>query len=94
MIFLTRLGGSEVVINTDLIVTVERTPDTVLCLTTGDRIMVKESVEEVVERAAAFRHRVMQGPGVRDTRDVADSLGVSGPAPAPVPPAPSGSEGS
>ena len=95
MIFLTRLGGSEVVINTDLIVTVEHTPDTVICLTTGDRIMVKESVEEVVERAAAFRHRVMQGPGVRaDARDVADSLGVRVPMTGPADGTPSESEGS
>jgi len=78
MVFLTRLGGSEVVINSDLIVTVEKTPDTVITLTTGDRIMVKESVEDVVERAAAFRHRVLQGPGVRaDQHDVASALAGS-----------------
>ena len=66
------------VINTDLIVTVEKTPDTVITLTTGDRIMVRESVEDVVARAAEFRHRVMQGPGVRaDARDHAASLGAS-----------------
>lgn len=63
MIFLTRLDGREVVVNTDLVVTVERIPDTVVTLTTGDRIMVREPVEEVVERAVAFRHRVLQGPG-------------------------------
>jgi flagellar protein FlbD len=84
MICLTRLGGSEVVINADLIVTVEKTPDTVITLTTGDRIMVKESVDDVVDRAAAFRHRVLQGPGVRaDHRDrhaaIADGAGDSGP---------------
>ena len=84
MICLTRLGGSEVVINTDLIVTVEKTPDTVITLTTGDRIMVKESVDDVVDRAAAFRHRVLQGPGVRaDNQDRAaalagDEAGASG----------------
>ena len=39
MISVTRLGGTEVVINTDLIVTVEKTPDTVITLTNGDRIM-------------------------------------------------------
>ncbi len=78
MISVTRLGGSEVVINTDLIVTVEKTPDTVITLTTGDRIMVRESVEDVVARAAEFRHRVLQGPGVRaDARDHAASLGVA-----------------
>ena len=66
------------VINTDLIVTVEKTPDTVITLTTGDRIMVRESVEDVVARAAEFRYRVLQGPGVRaDARDHAASLGVA-----------------
>ena len=78
MISVTRLGGTEVVINTDLIVTVEKTPDTVITLTTNDRIMVRESVEDIVARAAEFRHRVMQGPGVRaDARDHAASLGAS-----------------
>ena len=92
MIFVTRLAGSEVVINSDLIVTVEKTPDTVITLTTGDRIMVKESVEDVVEKAAAFRYRVLQGPGVRaDARDVAASLGIGlGGADKPA----SGNEGS
>jgi flagellar protein FlbD len=75
MIFLTRFDGSEVVVNSDLILTVEKIPDTVLTLTTGDRIMVKENVEEVVARAMAFRHRVMQGPGVRgDVQDIAAGL--------------------
>jgi flagellar protein FlbD len=77
MIPVTRLGGAEVVINADLIVTVEKTPDTVITLTTGDRIMVRESVEEVVARATTFRHRVLQGPGVRaDARDHAAALGT------------------
>jgi flagellar protein FlbD len=75
MIFLTRFNGSEVVVNSDLIVTVDKTPDTVVTLTTGDRIMVRESIEEVVARAAAYRHRVLQGPGVRaDAHDIAAGL--------------------
>ena len=81
MIILTRFDGTEVVINSDLIVTVEQIPDTVVTLTTGDRIMVKEPVGEVVARAVAYRHRVLQGPGVRaDAQDIAAALGVgSGP---------------
>jgi hypothetical protein len=40
--------------------------------------MVRESVEDVVARAAEFRHRVLQGPGVRaDARDHAASLGAA-----------------
>lgn len=82
MIFLTRFDGTEVVVNSDLIVTVEKTPDTVVTLTTGDRIMVKEPIDEVVARAATYRHRVLQGPGVRaDAQDVAASMAsaASGP---------------
>ena len=41
MIFVTRLDGTELVVNVDLIITIEKTPDTVLTLTTGDRIMVQ-----------------------------------------------------
>jgi flagellar protein FlbD len=63
MISVTRLDGTELVVNVDLVVTIERTPDTVLTLTTGDRIMVKESLDEIVERAVAYRHRSLQGPG-------------------------------
>jgi flagellar protein FlbD len=66
MIYVTRLDGREVVINVDLIITIEKTPDTVISLTTGDRIMVRESVDEVVQRAIGYRHRILQGPGVRD----------------------------
>lgn len=75
MIFLTRFDGTEVVVNSDLILTVEKIPDTVVTLTTGDRIMVKEPLEEVVARAAAYRHRVLQGPGVRaDAHDIAAEM--------------------
>jgi flagellar protein FlbD len=66
MIYVTRLDGREVVINVDLIITIEKTPDTVITLTTGDRIMVREPVDEIVQRAIAYRHRLLQGPGVRD----------------------------
>lgn len=57
MVLLHRLDGREVVINSDLIVTLEKIPDTVVALTTGDRIMVQEPVEEVIRLVAAFRRR-------------------------------------
>ena len=80
MIVLTRFDGTEVVVNSDLIVTVEKIPDTVVTLTTGDRIMVKEPIEEVVARAAAY---VLQGPGVvrADTQDISAALRVPGSGP-------------
>jgi flagellar protein FlbD len=65
MIPLVRLDGSEVVVNAELIATVEKTPDTMLTLTTGHHIIVKQTVEEVVERVVQYRHRIQSGPIVR-----------------------------
>lgn len=69
MIPLTRLDGKELVVNVDHVLTVEATPDTLLVLTTGHHLMVKEPVREVVDRAAAWKRRVAGGP-VGDARIV------------------------
>lgn len=65
MITLTRLDGKELVVNADHVLTVEATPDTVLLLTTGLHLMVREPPDEVVERIAAWRRRIAAGPGRR-----------------------------
>ncbi len=65
MIALTRLDGRELVVNADHVLTVEATPDTMLVLTTGLHLMVKERVEDVVDRAAGWRRRVARGPELR-----------------------------
>ena len=62
MIALTRMDGNEIVVNAEHILTVESMPDTLLLLTSGLRLMVKESVEEVVERAVAYRRRTLREP--------------------------------
>lgn len=49
-------------VNADHLLTVEATPDTVLGLSTGLHVMVKESVREVVDRTAAWKRRVALGP--------------------------------
>ncbi|PIQ28629.1 flagellar protein [bacterium (Candidatus Blackallbacteria) CG17_big_fil_post_rev_8_21_14_2_50_48_46] len=64
MIELTRLNGHKIVVNLDLIKFIEATPDTLLTLSTGDKLMVQESVEEVLERVIVFR-RSIQFPLVR-----------------------------
>jgi flagellar protein FlbD len=61
MIAVTRLDGSELLINDDLILQVERTPDTVLTLSTGLRLLVKEPPEEIMRRVVDFRRRVFAG---------------------------------
>jgi flagellar protein FlbD len=62
MIELTRINDSPLMVNPDLIEFIERTPDTVISLTTGRKLMVRESVEEVVERIIAFRRTINGGP--------------------------------
>jgi flagellar protein FlbD len=62
MVLLTRLDGKELVVNADHVLTVEATPDTVIQLTSGDHLMVREPPDEVVERVAAWRRRCQLGP--------------------------------
>jgi flagellar protein FlbD len=61
MIHLTRLNHLPMVLNSDLIEYIEMTPDTVITLTTGQKIMVLEPVEEIVERIVRFRRSIYQG---------------------------------
>ena len=58
MIKLNRLNGELIVVNNDLIETIEETPDTVITLTTGKKLLVVESVDEVIEKAARFKNQV------------------------------------
>jgi flagellar protein FlbD len=55
MIELTRLNGTSIVLNSDLIKTAESSPDTMLTLINGEKIIVRESREEVTERVLAYR---------------------------------------
>ena len=64
MINLTRLNHEDFVVNADQIELIETTPDTVLTMTTGHRIMVLETPPEVVERVMAFRRRIAAEPAV------------------------------
>lgn len=61
MIELTRLGGETLVVNADLIETIEATPDTVVSLTTGRKLVVREAADEVIERVVAYRRRLLAG---------------------------------
>ena len=61
MIHLTRLTPTALVVNSDLIEHIEPTPDTLLSLTTGQKFVVQESVDEVVRRVVAFRRSILAG---------------------------------
>lgn len=64
MIQLTRLGGEPFLLNADLIKYVESRPDTFVSLTTGDRLVVAEPIEEVLRRALEYhqmKHLIPNG---------------------------------
>ncbi len=58
MIPVTRLNGQEVYINTDLILFLESSPETILTLQNGKKVTVKETIPKVIERIVEFKSRV------------------------------------
>lgn len=59
MIELTRLNGNVLFVNSDLIKFIESSPDTMLTLVNGEKIMVREECGEVVGRVVAYRARLL-----------------------------------
>jgi flagellar protein FlbD len=60
MIYVTRLNGKTFALNPDLIEMMEETPDTVVTLTGGNKFVVLEPVEVLIERVAEFHRRCHQ----------------------------------
>ncbi len=69
MIQLTRLNHVPLVLNSDLIEHMEVTPDTVVTLTTGQKFVVLESAEEVLDRIIRFRRSIITGAAECPLRD-------------------------
>ena len=61
MIRLTRLNKQPIGVNSDLVKFVENSPDTLITLITGEKILVRESYDEIVALMVAFRRRVLAG---------------------------------
>lgn len=59
MILVHRLKGEPLFINSDLIETIEATPDTVVSLADGRKIVVSEAPDEVVDAARRYRASVI-----------------------------------
>ena len=62
MIRLTRINKIPLVLNSDLIEHIEITPDTVIALTTGQKLVVLESADEVVQKVIEFRRAIANYP--------------------------------
>ena len=58
MISVTRFNDSTLIINADLIQTVEETPDTVITLTTGTKFIAKEKSKEIVDKVVEYKRRI------------------------------------
>jgi flagellar protein FlbD len=63
MILLTKLNSQPLVVNSDMIKFIENTPDTVITLVTGEKIVVLETVADVLEEIVRFRRRVLAPAG-------------------------------
>jgi flagellar protein FlbD len=74
MVRLTRLNNAPMVLNSDLIEHIDVTPDTVITLTTGQILRVRETADEVVERIVDFQRRILEHgtPPVRESEPVPD----------------------
>jgi flagellar protein FlbD len=59
MIAVTRLNGNPMALNSDLIKTAEASPDTMLTLVNGEKLIVRETCAEVMERVIAYRARLL-----------------------------------
>jgi flagellar protein FlbD len=66
MIKVTKLNNDQIVVNAELIEFVEANPDTVISLTNGKKIIVRESPDEIIHRAAAYR-RLALGIDIRNS---------------------------
>lgn len=78
MIHLTRLNRAPLVLNSDLIEHIDVTPDTVITLTTGQILRVRETAEEVVHRIVCFRREVFGSDGLPPTNSEAGEGGTEG----------------
>ncbi|MFW6007216.1 MAG: flagellar FlbD family protein [Halanaerobiales bacterium] len=58
MIEVNKINGDKIVINADLIESVQTTPDTIITLTNNKKILVEENVEEIIEKVILYRRKV------------------------------------
>ena len=62
MIQMTRLNGESWWVSADQIESIEKTPDTLLVLLSGKRVMVKETPTEVIDRIVDYKRRIFALP--------------------------------
>jgi len=81
MIELTRLNGAPITLNCDLIKTAEASPDTMLTLINGEKLIVREACADITDRVVAYRARLLaavarQVPAYEDLQRAASVLSL------------------
>ena len=74
MITVTRLNKSQVVVNADMIKTLEATPDTVITLDNDEKFIVSDPVDVIIEMIVTYRRRLYSGLLATDTANVNNSV--------------------
>jgi flagellar protein FlbD len=80
MIRLQRLNKEEFILNADYIETLEATPDTVITLSNGKKLMVRNPVDDIVGQVVAYRRECNQSITVVSRENQAAAGPVKGPA--------------
>ena len=65
MILVTRLNGTSMIVNSDLIKIAESSPDTMLTMIHGEKLIVRESCTEIVEKVIAYRAQLLAAIAAR-----------------------------
>ena len=73
MIKVSKLNGAEYYINADIIDFIESTPDTLITLSSGKKLVVLETVDEVVDKIIAYRRKIYTGLPQTARRETAGS---------------------
>lgn len=86
MIQLTRLNGQPLVVNSDLIKLIENAPDSVISLMNGEKIVVRETGDQILERIVQFRRRVLDGLHLNFSGSTSPNAGCTDAKPKETPP--------
>lgn len=73
MISVTRLNDSVLYINPDLIEFIEETPNTVVSFSTGRKVVVREPIDEIIDKIIAFKNKIFREVYITDKSEIADS---------------------
>lgn len=65
---MNRINNKELVVNAELIEFVEATPDTVISLTTGRKLVVLESIDEVINKVVKYKQKINRQPFEEESR--------------------------